>query len=146
MSGITQNLSFCGWLISLRIMSSRFIYVGACVNTSFLRLKNSIVCIHRVLFIHSSFSDHSRVSFVITMVITFKTLTLNHSNLNLPVCLPSRFSCVQLFVTLWTLAHQAPLSIVFSKKTGVGCHALLQGIFSTQGSNGSLPLAPPRKA
>ena len=57
-------LSFCGWLISLRIMSSRFIYVGACVNTSFLRLKNSIVCIHRVLFIHSSFSDHSRVSFM----------------------------------------------------------------------------------
>ena len=42
------------------------------------------------------------------------------------------------------------------KNTGVGCHALLQGIFPTQGSNqrslcllhwqaGSLPLAPPRK-
>ena len=42
------------------------------------------------------------------------------------------------------------------KVTGVGCHALLQGIFPTQGSNqhlfcplywqmGSLPLAPPRK-
>ena len=40
------------------------------------------------------------------------------------------------------------------KNTGVGCHALLQGIFPTQGSNpgllcllhweeGSLPLAPP---
>ena len=43
------------------------------------------------------------------------------------------------------------------KKTGVGCHALLQGIFPTQGSNlllycllqwrvGSLPLAPPGKS
>ena len=43
------------------------------------------------------------------------------------------------------------------KNTGVGCHALLQGIFLTQGSNpwflcrlhlqaGSLPLAPPGKA
>ena len=43
------------------------------------------------------------------------------------------------------------------KSTGVGCHALLQGIFPTQGSNprlvcllrrqaGSLPLAPPGKA
>ena len=43
-----------------------------------------------------------------------------------------------------------------SKKTGVGCHALLQGIFLTQGSNpclflllrlqaGSLPWAPPEK-
>ena len=42
------------------------------------------------------------------------------------------------------------------KNTGVGCHALLQGIFLIQGSNpclslllhlhmGSLPLAPPRK-
>ena len=42
------------------------------------------------------------------------------------------------------------------KNTGVGCHALLQGIFPTQGSNpsllcllgwqvGSLPLAPPGK-
>ena len=42
------------------------------------------------------------------------------------------------------------------KNTGVGCHALLQGIFPTQGSNpgpimslalqvGSLPLAPPQK-
>ena len=42
------------------------------------------------------------------------------------------------------------------KNTGVGCHALLQGIFLTQGLNpcllcllhwlaGSLPLAPPRK-
>ena len=43
-----------------------------------------------------------------------------------------------------------------SKNTGVGCHALLQGIFLTQGLNlyllgvshweaGSLPLAPPGK-
>ena len=42
------------------------------------------------------------------------------------------------------------------KNTGVGCHFLLQGIFTTQGSNphllsllhrqaGSLPLAPPGK-
>ena len=42
------------------------------------------------------------------------------------------------------------------ENTGVGCHALLQGIFPVQGSNprlvcllywqvGSLPLAPPRK-
>ena len=53
--------------------------------------------------------------------------------------------------------HQAPLSMGFpGKDTGVGCHALLQGIFPTQGSNpcllcllplqvGSLPLEPPGK-
>ena len=40
------------------------------------------------------------------------------------------------------------------KNTGVGCHALLQGIFPTQGTNthllprqaGSLPLVPPEKS
>ena len=40
-------------------------------------------------------------------------------------------TCVRLFVTPWTAAHQAPLSMGFSRQdTGVGCHALLQGIFS----------------
>ena len=28
----------------------------------------------------------------------------------------SRFSCVQLFVTLWVIAHQAPLSVGFSRQ------------------------------
>ena len=50
-----------------------------------------------------------------------------------------------------TAAHQAPLSMEFSRQnTGVGCHFLLQGIFLTQGSNlyhlhwrvDSLPLVP----
>ena len=44
----------------------------------------------------------------------------------------SCFSCVQLFVTLWTVAHQAPLSMGFSSQDyWSGCHALLQGIFPT---------------
>ena len=66
-------------------------------------------------------------------------------------------SHVHLFATLWTIARQAPLSMGFSRQdTGVGCHALLQGIFLNQGWNpsllcllrwqaGSLPLAPPGK-
>ena len=45
-------------------------------------------------------------------------------------------SPVRLFATPWTGAHQAPLSVEFpSKKTGVGCHFLLQEIFPTQRSN-----------
>ena len=37
-------------------------------------------------------------------------------------------SRVWLFATLWTVAHQAPLSMGFSRQnTGVGCHFLLQG-------------------
>ena len=40
---------------------------------------------------------------------------------------------------LWTVACQAPVSMgVSGKNTGVGCHALLQGTFPTQGLNSSL--------
>ena len=60
-------------------------------------------------------------------------------------------------VTLWTVGRQAPLSMALwdcpGKNTGVGCHALLQRIFPTQGLNphllhwqvGSLGLTPPGK-
>ena len=46
-------------------------------------------------------------------------------------------SCVQLFVSLWAAAHQAPLCPwnFPIRNTVVGCHFLLQGIFLTQGSN-----------
>ena len=54
-------------------------------------------------------------------------------------------SHVRLFAASWTAALQAPRSMGFSrllgpwdcpgKNTGVGCHALLQGIFPTQGLN-----------
>ena len=57
-------------------------------------------------------------------------------NLLCPVL--SRFSYVRLFATLWTTACQAPLSMELSRQeywSGSGCHALLQGIFRTQGSN-----------
>ena len=71
----------------------------------------------------------------------------------------SHFSCVWLFVTPWTVACQVLLFMGFSRQDyRVDCHAFLQGIFPTQGSNpnlcllcflhwqvGSLPLAPPGK-
>ena len=47
----------------------------------------------------------------------------------------SCFSHVQLCVTPWTAAHQTPLRDSPGKNTGVGCQALLQGIFPTQGAN-----------
>ena len=56
-------------------------------------------------------------------------------------------SCVQLFVSPWTIAHQAPPRNFPGKSTGVGCHFLLQGIFPTQGLNprlaDALPSEPP---
>ena len=71
------------------------------------------------------------------------------------VCMPSRFSCVQLLATIWTVALKAPLSMGLSRQEyESGCHALLQGIFPTQGLSqcllsllhrrvSSLPLAHP---
>ena len=72
----------------------------------------------------------------------------------------SHCSHIQLFVALWTVAYQ-PTRLLCpwdfpGKNTGVGCHALLQGIFATQELNpcllhllhwqiGSLSLAPPGK-
>ena len=51
--------------------------------------------------------------------------------------------CVQLFATPWTVARQGWDFLCLwdfpGKNTGVGCHALLQGIFPTQGLNPSLP-------
>ena len=68
------------------------------------------------------------------------------------------FSRVRLCVTLWTIAHPRLLCPwdFPGQYTGVGCHALLQGIFPAQGLNpcllcllhwqmDSLPLAPPGK-
>ena len=72
-------------------------------------------------------------------------------------CLLSHFSHVWLFVTLWTVARQAPRPWDSpGENTAMGCDAFLQGIFPTQGWNscllcllhwqmGSLPLAPPEK-
>ena len=53
------------------------------------------------------------------------------------------YTCVVLIYSVtsnslgpWTIAHQALLSMGFSRQnTGVGCHFLLQGIFLTQGLN-----------
>ena len=75
----------------------------------------------------------------------------------LAMCVLSRLSCVQLFVTLWTIARQAPLSMGFSRQEywhGLQCPAPED--LPTQGLNphllhllnwqmGSLPLTPPGK-
>ena len=53
----------------------------------------------------------------------------------------SCLSHVWLFATPWTVAFQAPLSMGFSRQEyccRMGYHALLQGIFPTQGSNPQL--------
>ena len=50
------------------------------------------------------------------------------------LCWAQSLSRAQLFETPWILPGDLP-----GKNTGVGCHALLQGIFPTQGSNPGVP-------
>ena len=50
----------------------------------------------------------------------------------------SPLSRVRLFVTLQTVARQAPLWDSPYKNTGVGCDSILQAIFPTQGLNSGL--------
>ena len=70
----------------------------------------------------SQFYSHKRKK------IPTERVVLGEDAMRMPEC--------QLFVTPWTVARQAPLSMRFSSKnTGVGCYFLLQGIFPIQGSN-----------
>ena len=54
----------------------------------------------------------------------------------LPLCVLSHFSCFWLFVTLWTVACQAPLSMIFSRQEyWSGLPLPPPGIFPTQELN-----------
>ena len=82
---------------------------------------------------------------------------LNESVLCLVLCYTKSLQSWLLFATVWTIACQGPLSMGFSRQENWGVyHALLQGIFLTQGLDlrlfhllhrqvGSLPLALPGK-
>ena len=48
------------------------------------------------------------------MILEINTHVL--STLEMHACVVSHFSCVQLFLTPWTVAHQAPLSMRFSRQ------------------------------
>ena len=74
----------------------------------------------------------------------------------MPTCMLSRFSCVWLFASLRTEAHQPPLSMTSpGKHTGVGSRSLLQGLFRARGwtlfsgtsgmAGWSAPAEPPGK-
>ena len=59
------------------------------------------------------------------------------------VCVSESLSCVRFFATPWTVTLQQRRVIVYeilqTRKLGVGCHSLLQGIFPTQGLNLDFP-------
>ena len=84
--------------------------------------------------------------------IKYATISMTWELTNQCACMLSHSSPVWLFGTPWTIAPRLCPWDSPGKNTGVYCHALLQGIFPTEGSNphlywqgGSLPLAPPGK-
>ena len=98
--------------------------------------------------------------FCLVVILWFKYLNAFYVSLSKVFINHHVFSCVshvRLFAIPWTIVCQAPLSWDFPlQDTGVSCHALLLGIFPTQGSNpcllrlphwqaGSLPAEPPGK-
>ena len=68
--------------------------------------------------------------------LTAPTSRLSTESKSLVHIVLNRFNSVWLLETPWTIAlrHLCPWNFP-SKNTGVSCHALLQGIFPTQGSN-----------
>ena len=58
----------------------------------------------------------------------FKVQDCYHG-IQVPVCVLSCFSCAWLFLTLWTIAHQVPLSMGFSRQeywSGLPCLVLAE--------------------
>ena len=90
--------------------------------------------------------ENGRISWIFISTLQLKAF---YQSVKCLVCLHMHgrsLSCVQLFGTLRTIAHQALLSAGFPRQeywsgfkkknnAGVGCLTLLQGIFPTQGSN-----------
>ena len=107
-------------------------------------------------YYHSNTCKRMKLKHFLTPYTKIKSSYM-YAYLSLAAWVLTCFSHIGLFVTPWTVAQQAPLSMDSpGKNTGVGWHALLQGIFLTQGSNphllsllhwqgGSLPLVPPGK-
>ena len=112
------------------------------------------VCVYMYIYIYIYIYTHTH-----TYMFSFNNYCQTSSKVFVPVyapiadCVVVVFSRVWLFATWWTVAHQAPLSIGFSRQEHwSGLPLLLQGTCPTQGSNprllhllhwqvGSLPLS-----
>lgn len=84
-SGILQHLSFGNWLISLIIMSSRFIDVVACGSIPFL-FKAEAYSIVSLYHICLSIDGHSGCLYLLAIV-NNATMSMSHINMYLSTCL-----------------------------------------------------------
>ena len=89
------------------------------------------------LYIHNGSSIQTCLWFSLLYRHTVRDQLLPNNNRKVKV---KSLSHVQLFVTQWTAAYYAPLSMDFpGKNSGLDCHFLLHRIFLTQGLNLALP-------
>ena len=85
--------------------------------------KNIILQVHNISISYKGYDFHVYKEDIIKP--EFAILHQNPNGIGRWWCSVANY--VQLFITLWTVAHQAPLSMGFSgKSTGVGGYFLLQ--------------------
>ena len=83
---------------------------------------HTIIYIHIYIFIHICYiyiCVHAHIFYIYMLNIYTQIHTQTHTHTHISAhvcCVLSRFSCVQLFSTPWTVAHQAPLSMGFSRQ------------------------------
>ena len=113
-----------------------------CFNQIYIReFKSEIEISTRNLFLQLLIPDETFINFllfVISEVPWFFIFLRKILVLSLYVCMLSHFSRVQLFVTPWTVACLAPLSMGFSRQeywSGLSCPSSLVGIVPTKGLN-----------
>ena len=159
------------WFISLSMIISWFIHVAANGNISFFFMTNTpFHSICHIFVIHSFVNGHLDCLAIINsaaiIYLLFSIKIFYWSIINLQYCV--NFRCTaQWFNYIYSFSNYFPLRTCVhvcsvmsdslqshgltrllcpwnfpSKNTGVGCHFLLQGIFSTQGLNPVSPASP----
>ena len=156
MNRIVLYLSFCDRFISFSRKSSRFIFccsMNLCIYVSeFLLRQIMFHCLYISYSVHSFVDRNLRCLHLLAIVnkaamnINVQTYLFESLLFSLfwyiprsgsaSACVLSCFSCVWLFVTVWTVAHQDPLSMGFFRQgywSELPCPP--PGIFPTQGLN-----------
>ena len=67
-------------------------------------------------WLHFKSIDFSQIISLFSIPILTSHMKSKNGCVSLAECVLSCFSCVWLFVTLWTIAHQVPLSMGFSRQ------------------------------
>ena len=133
--GLNPGLPHCQWILYTSIL-----LVGN-FNSTNTKRKAILLCFNRTRFIWKCFifivwhlwDDLSKEKSWPTTLKGYLSGTCDHTCY---LSVQSHFSHVRLFVTPWTVARQAPLSMGFSRQeycSGLPCPP--QGIFLTQESN-----------